>query len=61
MSYQEWIFTAMLGIFSVAVLFWALRSLALWYWKINDVVKGQSETNELLTEIRDLLKEKSQD
>ncbi len=43
----------MFGISLLAVVLWALRKLALWYWKINDLVSNQNRVIELLEEIRD--------
>ena len=34
-----------------ALIFWALRSVFLWYWKVNDIVKNQEEQIRLLNEL----------
>ena len=32
-------------------LFFVLRSFFLWYWKINDIIKTQNQTNNLLWQL----------
>lgn len=34
-----------------AIFFFFIRGVLLWYWKVNDIVKNQEETNQLLRSI----------
>lgn len=43
---------AFIFVFAIAVgLFLLFRGVILWYWKVNDIVKNQEETNRLLKSI----------
>ena len=39
----------------IILLFFALRSLMLWYWKIDSIVKNQEEEKIILRQIRDAI------
>lgn len=41
----------LLAITAFIMFFLAGRELMLWYWKINQVIENQNETNRLLSEI----------
>lgn len=45
------ILIAAMVVVAVVVLFLILREVFCWYWKINEIVKNQKETNRLLGEM----------
>lgn len=45
------ILIAAMVIVAVVVVFLILREVFCWYWKINEIVKNQKETNRLLSEM----------
>lgn len=50
---------AFIFVFAIAVgLFLLFRGVVLWYWKVNDIVKNQEETNRLLKSIARSLESK---
>lgn len=48
-----------LGLAFLIVVFLLLRELNMWYWKINERIKLQKETNALLKELIEQNKPKS--
>ncbi|MCR4330047.1 MAG: hypothetical protein NUV65_05905 [Candidatus Roizmanbacteria bacterium] len=51
--------TLMITFFIVGIVFLAIRMLVLWYWRINDIVKQQEATNQMLVGICEQLNVKA--
>ena len=45
------IFSLLLGIGILILVFLAFRSIMLWYWKVDSIIKNQEKLNELLEEL----------
>lgn len=50
-----------LGLAIFVGLFFLFRGIMLWYWRVNDVVKNQEETNQLLRDVVKNLESKKKD
>jgi len=48
---QIGIISLIIGLAILLIVFMFLRNVFLWYWKVNDIVKNQEQTNRLLTSI----------
>lgn len=48
---MDYLFTAFLSIILTVSLFLLLRSLFLWYWKVNIIIANQEKQIELLTRL----------
>jgi len=58
MENKDWTFILFIALSAIAI-FFILRELTCWYFKINKIVDGQEKTNKLLSEIKQVLNKES--
>lgn len=43
--------TTIITIILVVLIFFLIRGVLLWYWKVNEIIKNQRETNNLINQL----------